>query len=116
MTYDTYIKVLLEGHPFNEAILEVVVNYWNKGVPLRLAESYLNTYRSCTMAHACDYRSRTTAKLDMRATIFKLVVRVLSEHRDWSALGLKEYCLSNYGPMGLTENDYNKITDWFYEH
>lgn len=68
------------------------------------------------MAHATDYQSRTEPALNMKAVVFKLVVRTLIEHKDWSAVGLRQYCMSNFGKMGLTNSEYDKILKWVKEH
>ena len=69
------------------------------------------------MAHPCDHKSRTDKPLDMKALVFKQVVRVMAEHsRDWTTIGLKEYCMNSYKPMGLTEQEYDRILVWFRKH
>ena len=66
--------------------------------------------------HPCDYKSRTEKGLDMKAVVFKLVVRTLAEHKGWSDTGKREYCLSHFQKMGLTAGEYERILKWFNEH
>lgn len=66
--------------------------------------------------HACDYQSRTDKPLDMRAVVFKCVIRMLAANPSWSDVGLREYCLSVYKPMGLSTEEYSKIVSWFKNH
>ena len=68
------------------------------------------------MAHATDHQSRMEPALNMKAVVLKLVVRTMLEHKDWSEVGMRQYCMSNFSKMGLTNSEYDRIVKWIKEH
>ena len=55
------------------------------------------------MAHATDYQSRLNPPLDMRKTSKAQALQFILANPTWTRKALTEFCMANYGPMGLKQ-------------